>query len=297
MTRVPSLFRAMSAATMHSEITRTVRRASRTHRATILAVRDATPTVKTFELSLPQESLDASLGEPFSFMPGQWIDFFPPHLPDVGGFSITSTPAELERSGTFELAVRQSPRNPVAAWLHSGAKAGDVVGARVGGEFFWDGDLFAQLVRERTPGRRGPDVVFLAGGVGLTPLMSMVSHLAALNLAAGGGRRLRGRVMHSFRPGEGLFRARISELARNPGTGIEARFFVTGQGASEVPAEDGAVARRIAEDDLREVLAPEGKYEGQTVFLCGPNAFEAFVLEALGRIGVPEERTRFEKWW
>lgn len=54
---------------------------------------------------------------PLAFLQGQWVDFFIPHVPAVGGFSFVSTPRQLERCGTFELAVKRSS-HPAAAWLH-----------------------------------------------------------------------------------------------------------------------------------------------------------------------------------
>ena len=54
---------------------------------------------------------------PLAFLPGQWVDFFIPHVAAMGGFSFVSTPRQLERCGTFELAVKRSS-HPAAAWLH-----------------------------------------------------------------------------------------------------------------------------------------------------------------------------------
>lgn len=53
----------------------------------------------------------------FRFLPGQWVDFFVPGIQQVGGYSIISTPADLQQSGTFQLAVKRS-RYPPAVWLH-----------------------------------------------------------------------------------------------------------------------------------------------------------------------------------
>lgn len=77
--------------------------------ASITGIHQETPTVKRFRLQ-PQGAL--------SFISGEWVDFWAPHVPAVGGFSITSTPRQLERSGTFELAVKRSS-HPAAAWLHN----------------------------------------------------------------------------------------------------------------------------------------------------------------------------------
>lgn len=301
----PSTRRLMST---HAEITKTVFRQTRTHRCTITEISNLTPTVKSFRFLLPTDSLDASRGEPFAFLSGQWVDFFASEssgVKDVGGFSITSTPAELASDQTFELAVKYSPRNPVASWLHQTAKPGDEVGARVGGEFFWEAGLWEQLLQEKLLKRRESslkdvaDVVFLAGGVGLTPLMSMVSHLASLNLKSSSPeRKVIGHVLHSAKESERLFFTRLAGLSESPETRIRTSFFLAGSSsASADETKNKVFRRRLNEDDLRSVLAPRGNYAGTLVFLCGPNSFEAEMLVMLKKIGVPEDRTRFEKWW
>ena len=283
----------------HAEITKKVRRAERTHECTLLDIAVQTPSVKSFRLKLPPTSFDASKGEVFEFQPGNWVDFFAPNLKEVGGFSITSTPLELAESQTFELAVKYSPRNPVASWLHNSARVGDMVGARVGGLFFWEEGLWDQLLdeRKRKPRKEGVDVVFIAAGVGLTPLMSMVAHLATLNLASKKeDRKVIGHVLHATKATERLFSDRLLGLARMEGSGIKATFHVTGS-ADVGSSTENVVNRRLAEDDLRSLLAPNSADSSPVVFLCGPNSFEADVLAALKKIGVPEDRIRFEKWW
>jgi ferredoxin-NADP reductase len=60
------------------------------------------------------------------FKPGQWVDFHAPGVQHVGGYSICSTPQDLQRSGTFELCVKAS-RHPCAQWVHQQAAPGDQV--------------------------------------------------------------------------------------------------------------------------------------------------------------------------
>lgn len=60
------------------------------------------------------------------FKPGQWVDFHAPGVPNIGGYSITSTPRQLRTSGTFDLAVKGS-RHPCAQWVHTQAAPGDEV--------------------------------------------------------------------------------------------------------------------------------------------------------------------------
>jgi hypothetical protein len=58
----------------------------------------------------------------FRFAPGQWLDLWPPGHDAPGGYSIASTPAQLARDRTIDLAVRfRASRAPFvlpAACMH-----------------------------------------------------------------------------------------------------------------------------------------------------------------------------------
>lgn len=137
------------------------------------------------------------------FLPGQWLDVYVPGVPKAGGFTITSTPsrargrrtsapstetaaatttaAEEEVGGGggepgayayayayLELAVQKSPENPPAAWLwqEEGTILDKELRVRVGGSFVWP----PPGINVRSSLRKA---VFVAGGVGANPLMSM----------------------------------------------------------------------------------------------------------------------------
>ena len=105
-------------------------------------------------------------GLAFAFAPGQWVDVVAGAVPGaVGGYTVASTPGELARSRTIELLVRRS-KHPVAAWLNDGARVGDGVALRVGGD----------MVLTEEHARSG--VLAVAGGIGVTPVASMLSHAA-----------------------------------------------------------------------------------------------------------------------
>ncbi|PYH84508.1 hypothetical protein BO82DRAFT_362625 [Aspergillus uvarum CBS 121591] len=137
--------------------------------------------------------------QPLTFLPGQWLDVHIPSISNAGGFSITSTPADAQvlpslaetapveaiandeaglpplnpggRSPYVELAVRHAPSNPASAWLWKPTEEilGSELSIRVGGSFVWP-PSGVRLTDIR-------NVVFIAGGVGINPLISMLSHL------------------------------------------------------------------------------------------------------------------------
>lgn len=183
-------------------------------------VEQVNPSVRLLRLALPQEppsdesavshsiylrlqrylltcQFDAQSQETFSFLPGQWLDVHIPSIPQAGGFTITSTPADAQplpipdptiiqdgtenlshQQGEFgtesaaaasdgrypyvELAVQQSPSNPAAAWLWRPHKEilGSELRVRVGGSFVWPppSSVRMELIRR---------IVFMAGGVGI----------------------------------------------------------------------------------------------------------------------------------
>ncbi len=121
-----------------------------------------TPSVKTFRL-LP------SSGErlmPFTFVPGQFVNvaFW------IGGarmnrsYSISSSPTQ---SKYIELTVKREPRGAVSRHIVDLLKVGDQIeaGGPVG-RFTFDGT-------------EAKSVVLIAGGVGITPMMSITRYLTA----------------------------------------------------------------------------------------------------------------------
>ncbi|KAL1958191.1 hypothetical protein VTO42DRAFT_5046 [Malbranchea cinnamomea] len=160
------------------------------------------PTVRLLRLTLQlgssltrRESGGSALDEshsPFNFLPGQWLDVHIPSIPRAGGFTITSTPEEAadrwhqtnyeevddhsrsqgRHEPYIELAVQKSPSNPPAAWLWRPEEQilGTDLKVRVGGSFVWPPPLSAGIESVKK-------VVFVAGGVGINPLVSMLSHI------------------------------------------------------------------------------------------------------------------------
>ena len=230
--------------------------------ATITCITRQTPTIKSFNLDLGVHEL--------GFKAGQWVDFFVTieGAETVGGYSITSSPSVQNSIG---LAVKlDEGDHPLTNWIHTEAQAGDCVEISLGGDFFY------------TPDMAGP-VVLIAGGIGLTPLMSVVRAIDESERPAPTT------LIYSVsRPSELLFRRELEEIARrNPA--IRLVFTITRPEAEPWSGRTG----RIDDDLLRsERVNPDSLF-----FICGPPDMIRDVIGMLVRLGVPGSRIKYEQWW
>jgi nitric oxide dioxygenase len=98
--------------------------------------------------------------------PGQYLTFWiavPGQHPLKRNYSISSAP----NSETYRISVKREPQGIASGWLHDKTEVGGVLKvAPPAGEFF---------LNEESP----RPVVLLSGGVGLTPMMSMLETIAA----------------------------------------------------------------------------------------------------------------------
>lgn len=147
--------------TDHMERTASVVRREIVSAAKVCGAASESPSVKSLRLLVADQD--------FSFKAGQWVDFFIPGVSVVGGFSICSSPRLLEQERMIELAVKYT-NHPPALWVHNTCTLDSEVAVRVGGEFFFDPQ----------PADASRNLVLIAGGVGINPLLSILRHAADL---------------------------------------------------------------------------------------------------------------------
>ncbi|KAK0739555.1 hypothetical protein B0T21DRAFT_362852 [Apiosordaria backusii] len=249
--------------------------------------------------------------QPIHFLPGQWLDLyhppFPPHQ-KPGGFTITSPP----QSPYLELAIQSSPSNPPAAYLWQAPPSSLLntpVRVRIGGSFVYPPPSSIQYKK----------VVFVAGGVGINPIMSMLSHLSTLSLRERKEKEVV--VLYGIKDPDGviqngdtsqaLFLDRIAGLfAGEDGLRGNIELFLTGgttKDSSECGPEkliqaDGVqlpfVKRRIGLPDLAEAIGEEK--DETVVYICGVPSMTDQLVEGLTSpqgLGMDEKRVLYEKWW
>ena len=120
--------------------------------ATVIAIRDETPTVKTFELRLDR---------PTPYVAGQHFVVrltAPDGYTAQRSYSVASPPGDATR---IELTVERLAGGEVSTFLHDDVQLDDTLEVRgpIGGWFVWDGSTRALLI---------------GGGSGVVPLMAML---------------------------------------------------------------------------------------------------------------------------
>lgn len=236
------------------------------HQVEITRIRQETPTVKSFRLSLPAPT--------FSFWPGQWVDLYiPAEGPDgiVGGFSMTSAPLHRDY---IELAIKRIPEGRASVYLHDCARVGDKVIIDGGyGDFYYREDM----------GRR---LVLIAGGIGITPLMSMVRFVDEAQLDVD-----LTLVYSAKQPSEFVFFEELKAIAARHAH-IRCHFTVT---APERAPWSGDIGR-IDRGRLASLLSAADATADALYFVCGPRGFAEDMEVILGELGADRSRIRYEVW-
>lgn len=272
----------------HAELTALSYRQNILSDASVLQVSSLSPTVKGYRLRVEDPRL--------TFRAGQWVDVFIPGVDQVGGFSICSAPSLLRTSSEIHLAVKES-KWPPAYWFHSRCRPGDVFKIRVGGDFFLhDGDF---LHDGTAPSRKMADVVLIAGGVGINPLLSMGLHLADLQRARPGCPQLPDRVvlLYGARTRQELIFRDVIASMKTELQSLDVRYFVSREPVAAAEASQYREGR-VTEADLEAALQQCADRTKVVCYLCGPRSMMTDdFLSGLRRRGVSDDRLFYEKWW
>lgn len=249
--------------------------ASRSLRLRVAAITEECEGVRSYELIPDQAS---SLP---SYKPGQFLPVILNRGPDVPPLRAVYSLSRSADSRSYRISVartREVTRDSASHWLHDSVQIGTTVDAlSPRGTFVLDPDS-------------SRSVLFIAGGIGITPLFAMIDHLT-------GGTPDRCRfpdrtvvLIHSVKNSachplkeEILARARARD-----------NFFPLF--AHTAPSEQDrltggfAVAGRLNRRALRTLL-PLDDYD---VYLCGPSSFMQDIYDALRSLGVADARVRAE---
>lgn len=231
----------------------------------IKSIAQKTPSVKTFVLDYGNQE--------FTFHPGQWIDL---HLTINDethncGYSITSIPGS---DHTIEVAVKRAPDLKLTEQLHQHSMVGDEIYiSNARGEVFLNNKL-------------ANSYVFIAGGVGITPLYSMIRYI---NLIKPDIKII---LIYSITsPDEYLFETELKKLQTdNPNFNL----VVT---VTRMTQHQEKFSGRINVEMLRALKLPaKSEY-----YLCGPPQMVDDTVGMLNQLqkelDISESNIHYDKWW
>ncbi len=224
---------------------------------------EVTHDVKTFRF-VPPEGGDV----PFTYQPGQYLtlEFIEQGIPIRRPYTIASPPS---RRSHVEITVKREAHGLASRWLHNEARPG----ARMrvegpSGEFVFSGTEW-------------PTIVLIGGGVGITPMMSVLRYL--VDTGWPGNIYL----LLSFRsPRDFIFRDEITEL-RRVNLKLRVAVVMSAPGTEEWDGPIGHIDGRFIAANVPEVAL-------QRVHVCGPTPMMQAVKDSLLELGVPAERIRIE---
>lgn len=217
------------------------------------AIRQETHDVKSFFFRNPD-------GAPFRFLPGQFLTFFfeIDSVPLQRCYTISSPPT---RPDTLSITVKRTPGGAVSNWLHDRLRLGDALRA-----LGPSGEFTCAL-------QPADKYLFLTGGSGITPLMSMARCFDDLqedpDLV----------FVHAARtPADIIFRDELAAMAQRR-AGMRNEF------VCENVDEQAQSTYRLGRltPAMLHAIAPD--FLERAIFCCGPTAFMTAVREMLAAAG------------
>jgi ferredoxin-NADP reductase len=226
----------------------------------VVEIIEETPSTKTFRLKRVDDSLPP-------FRPGQYLNVFV----DVDGV-LTSRPYSISSSpggDALDLTVQHKPGGFVTRYLLNELKVGDELKSTgPTGHFYYE------------PLIDGKDLVFLAGGSGITPFMSMIRTL----LDEDHGPKIQ--LIYGSRTQEDVIFGEILSKLADEHDALDYSLVI-----SEPPEGYSGLSGFL---DGKLIHDQVGEIEGKTFFICGPNVMYDLCLMALEALGVPPHRIRRE---
>jgi ferredoxin-NADP reductase len=221
------------------------------------------PDVKTFRLMNP---LGGVL--PFSYLPGQFLTVTVP----IDGklvkrsYTIASSPTQHDFA---EITVKHEEGGEVSGFLHSHIREGDLV------TFFGPSGAFIFT------GRECKCILLIGGGVGITPLMSVLRYLT--------DRSWPGDIYLLYgchAPQDIIFREELDYLQRRH-PNLHVVISVTHPEGTDWKGPTGRITKGMIAQTVPEIAS-------RYVHLCGPVPLMEAIKKALLELGVPEKRIKTE---
>jgi glycine betaine catabolism B len=202
------------------------------------------------------------------FQAGQYINIFV----DTGSirtsraYSISSSPTQL---GYYDITIRSVEDGFVSSYFLDDVRVGDELESTSPSGYFFYNPLF-----------HGEDLVFLAGGSGITPFMSMIREVAERGLA----RRIH-LIYGSQDPEDVIFHDELKEITRRH-KNVSLSLII-----SNPPKGYVGLTGFITSELIKDVI---GDISSKTFYICGPEVMYDFCLKELAKLDIKKRRIRTE---
>lgn len=227
----------------------------------VTAITEASPSAKTFRLT----PVDGYIPP---FRPGQFINV-DMEINDIRTSRAYTLSSPVTERGYYEITVKRAPNAFGSAHMLDDVKVGDAVtSSGPSGTFY------------RLPCVHGKRLVFIAGGSGITPFLSMLQtdadkldHSFDIDLIYG-----------SASEDDIIAKAQLDKLEAE---GYVRVHHVISSPGKNCPYRTGFVTGEL----IREIV---GDVSACTFYMCGPNVMYRFVRSGLEKLGVPRRAIRQE---
>lgn len=232
-----------------------------------------------------QFDVPESLQGNFRFLPGQHLTL----RAHIGGeelrrsYSLCASPDE----DALRIGVRRVPGGKFSNWLAETARAGDVIDIMAPQGRFGAPALVPVAASKVPTGEGDPHYLGIAGGSGITPILSLMKHLLARDPRARftllyGNRQLR----------SAMFLEELEDLKNRYLTRL-AIHHVFSREHADSPLNAGRLTQEKIAQFLDFLPAPASISHA---FVCGPHALNDEAEAALLQAGMPAERIHVERF-
>lgn len=229
----------------------------------VVRIFQETPQVKTYRL------IDPAGGKlPFNFLPGQFLTFtVAPHGQAIKrSYTIASSPAHRD---FCEVTVRHEDRGMVSGYLNDRVHEGELL------------QVTAPSGKFTFAGQDGNSIVLIAGGVGVTPMMSVIRYLT--------DRSWPGDIYLVYGckgDDEVIFREEIEYLMRRYAN-LHVTLIAERVNSAKWPYPTGRITKELLCAAVPEIVL-------RHIHLCGPKPMMEAAKRMLAELDVPAEQIEIE---
>ena len=184
-------------------------------------------------------------------------------------YTVSSAPHEAH----YRVSVKREQEGTVSNFMHDKLQIGDVIQAK-----YPMGDFYIDTTEKRP-------AVLIAGGVGITPMISMAKHVLNEAIRTRNPRSLF--IFHSAKDTEKrAFHHELERIEQASGNTIRYYSFLSQPDKSDRPGKDYNGSGRLSAEVFRQVL----QLDDYDFYLCGPSVFMQSIYDQLTSLGVKDKR-------